>query len=296
MTKTGLVTVLYKSDDVLEGFFKSIAAQAYKDYILYLVDNSPNEISDDLIQKYLLQYPVSACRHIKSNGNIGVAAGNNTGIHHALKDGCTHVLLLNNDIETEENNVIGRLVSLCDEKGESMVVPKIFYYDTKKLWMAGGYMDNWRALGVHYGYGKADAPKYNVGQYISYAPTCFMIIAKEVFEKAGYMDERYFAYYDDTDFVLRATKAGFKLYYEPSVSILHKVSSSGGGDLSAFYIYYSNRNKIYFIRKNLRGFKRFFAISYTLTARLFFWLKFNKAQKKELVKGLKDGFKMQVTK
>lgn len=296
MTKTGLVTVLYKSDDVLEGFFKSIAAQAYKDYILYLVDNSPNEISDGLIQKYLQQYPVSACRHIKSNGNIGVAAGNNTGIHHALKDGCTHVLLLNNDIETEENNVIGRLVSLCGEKGERMVVPKIFYYDTKKLWMAGGYMDNWRALGVHYGYGKADAPKYNVGQYISYAPTCFMIIAKEVFEKVGYMDEKYFAYYDDTDFVLRATKAGFKLYYEPSVNILHKVSSSGGGDLSAFYIYYSNRNKIYFIRKNLRGFKRFFAISYTLTARLFFWLKFNKTQKKELVSGLKDGFKMQVTK
>jgi len=296
MTKTGLVTVLYKSDEVLEGFFKSIAAQAYKNYILYLIDNSPNGISDGLIQKYLLQYPVSACRHIKSDGNIGVAAGNNTGIHHALKDGCTHVLLLNNDIETKENNIVGRLASLCEEKGERMIVPKIFYYDTRKLWMAGGYMDNWRALGVHYGYGKADAPKYNVGRYISYAPTCFMIIAKEVFEKVGYMDEKYFAYYDDTDFVLRATRAGFKLYYEPSISILHKVSSSGGGDLSAFYIYYSNRNKIYFIRKNLRGFKRFFAISYTLVARLFFWLKFNKAQKKELVRGLKDGFKMQVTK
>lgn len=162
--------------------------------------------------------------------------------------------------------------------------------------MAGGYMDNWRALGVHCGYGKTDAPKYNVGKYISYAPTCFMMIAKEVFEKVGYMDEKYFAYYDDTDFVLRAKRAGFKLYYEPSVNILHKVSSSGGGDLSAFYIYYSNRNKIYFIRKNMKGFRRFFAIAYTRISRLFFWLKFNKAQKKELVRGLKDGFKMQITK
>jgi len=206
------------------------------------------------------------------------------------------VLLLNNDIETEMTDVVGQLVSLCEEKGEKMAVPKIFYYDTRKLWMAGGYMDRWRALGVHYGYGKADAPKYSVGKYISYAPTCFMIIAKEVFESVGYMDEKYFAYYDDTDFVLRATRAGFKLYYDPSASILHKVSSSGGGDLSAFYIYYSNRNKIYFIRKNLKGFKRFFAIWYTLTARFFFWLKFNRSQKKELVRGLKDGFKMQVIK
>ena len=295
MIKTGLVTVLYKSDSVLEGFFKSIAAQTYRNYILYLIDNSASEASYELIKKISEQYPVTACRHIKSDGNIGVAAGNNTGIHAALADGCTHVLLLNNDIEVEDSYAIDKLVSLCGQ-GESMIAPKIFYYDTRRLWMAGGYMDNWRALGVHYGYGKKDSPKYNVGKYISYAPTCFMIISKEIFEKVGLMDEKYFAYYDDTDFVLRATRAGFKLYYEPSVSILHKVSSSGGGDLSAFYIYYSNRNKIYFIRKNLKGFKRFFAISYTLTARIFFWLKFNKAQKRELVRGLKDGFKMQVTK
>lgn len=295
MSKTGLVTVLYKSDDVLEGFFKSIAAQAYKDYILYLIDNSASEASDELIKKISEQYPVTACRHIKSDGNIGVAAGNNTGIHAALADGCTHVLLLNNDIEVEDSYAIDKLVSLCGQ-GESMIVPKIFYYDTRRLWMAGGYMDKWRALGVHYGYGKTDAPKYNAGKHISYAPTCFMMIAKEVFEKVGYMDEKYFAYYDDTDFVLRATRAGFKVYYEPSVSILHKVSSSGGGDLSTFYIYYSNRNKIYFIRKNLKDFRRFFAIAYTRISRLFFWLKFNKAQKRELVRGLKDGFKMQVTK
>lgn len=295
MTKTGLVTVLYKSNNVLEGFFKSIAAQSYRDYTLYLVDNDAGETSDKLIEQYLQQYPVAACRHIKSGGNIGVAAGNNAGIHAALADGCSHVLLLNNDIEIEDSNAIGKLVSLC-EQGETMVVPKIFYYDTRRLWMAGGYMDKWRALGVHYGYGKEDAPKYSIAKHIGYAPTCFMIIAKEVFEKTGYMDEKYFAYYDDTDFVLRATRAGFKLYYEPSVSILHKVSSSGGGDNSPFYVFYSNRNKIYFIRKNFGGFQKFFAITYTLASRLVFWLKFSKANKKNLVRGLKDGFKMKVTK
>ena len=225
---------------------------------------------------------------------MGVAAGNNTGIQMALNDGCSHVLLLNNDIETEADDAIGKLVALCDEKKEVMVVPKIFYHDSRKLWMAGGYMNTWRALGIHYGYNKEDAPKYNIGKYISYAPTCFMIIAKEVFDKVGYMDEKYFAYYDDTDFVLRATRAGFKLYYEPSVNILHKVSSSGGGDHSAFYIYYSNRNKIYFIRKNLKGFKRFFALVYTRVARLFFRIKFNAAQRKELARGLKDGFEMKI--
>ena len=48
MGKIGLVTVLFKSDDVLDDFFASIARQTYKDHILYLVDNSPNDVSDTI--------------------------------------------------------------------------------------------------------------------------------------------------------------------------------------------------------------------------------------------------------
>ena len=154
-------------------------------------------------------------------------------------------------------------------------------------------MDKWRALGVHYGYNKPDSPEYNVAKYISYAPTCFMMIAKEVYDRIGYTDEQYFAYYDDTDFVWRATKAGFKLLYEPSLHILHKVSSSTGGN-SPFYVYYSNRNKIYFIRKNLRGVQRYFAFVYTFLSRIVFYLRFDKMRKEKMIKGLKDGFKMQI--
>ncbi len=292
MARIGLVTVLYNSNDVLEGFFKSISRQDYKEYILYLVDNSGNEETDRLIKTLSQQYPVTEYQHIKSPGNIGVAAGNNAGIKQAFLDGCSHVILLNNDIEMQQPHVFSTLVSLCTGKGEVMITPKIFYYDTRLLWMAGGYMDRWRGIGVHQGYKKADAIKYNKQKYISYAPTCFMIIARDVFDKIGYMDEKYFAYYDDTDFVLRANRAGFRLLYEPSVNILHKVSSSAGGSDSSFYVYYSNRNKIYFIRKNLSGIRRYFAIGYTLVSRVIFYLRFDKERKKKLVQGLKDGFKI----
>ena len=172
-----------------------------------------------------------------------------------------------------------------------MIVPKIYYHDEKKIWMAGGYMDRWRALGVHYGYNKKDEPKYNVAKHVTYSPTCFMLIKREVFDTTGIMDEKYFAYYDDTDFVLRATRLGYKIWYEPSLELLHKVSSSVGTN-STFYVYYSNRNKIYFIRKNFKGPQRYFALLYTLISRIAFWLGFDKARKQKLVQGLKDGFKM----
>ena len=289
---TGLVTVLYKSDDVLEGFLKTLSIQTYKDYKLYLIDNSENEGTDILLTNLLNRYPVSAYQHIKTGGNIGVAAGNNAGIKAAMSDNCADVILLNNDIESGQDFVFEKILSVAATKQEAIIVPKILYYDTRKVWTAGGYMDNWRALGVHYdGYDENDQ-KSNIAKHITYAPTCFMYIKKEVFDHIGIMDEKYFAYYDDTDFVYRACQHGYKLYYEPSVTILHKVSSSSGGDNSLFYIYYSNRNKVYFIRKNYKGIRKLIALCYTLLSRTFFYLRFDKERRFRLLQGIKDGFKM----
>jgi GT2 family glycosyltransferase len=293
MAKLGLVTVLYKSDEVLAGFFKSIARQSHKDYILYLVDNSVSDATDAIIAQCLSNYPITDCRHLKSSGNLGVAEGNNIGIRASLADGCSHVLLLNNDIEFEQDNVFSAMISLTAERGEHLIVPKIFYYGEDKLWMAGGYIDKWRGLGVHYGYNKKDGPAFNVAKHCTYSPTCFMLITKEVFDKIGIMDAKYFAYYDDVDFVFRAFDAGYKVYYEPAISILHKVSSSTGTN-SPFYVYYSNRNKVYFIRKNFKGFFRYFSLLYTLLSRVIFYIRFDKERRKKLVSGLKDGFRLKI--
>ncbi len=292
MARIGLVTVLFKSDYVLPDFFKSIAKQTHKDYILYLVDNSPAPLSDKIIKGCLAENIITQYRHIKNTENIGVAEGNNIGIRQALTDDCSHIILLNNDIELEQDFVFSNMLALC-EKGEKIIIPKIFYYDTRKLWMAGGTMNKWRALGIHYGDGKADAPEYNVAQYITYAPTCFMMIESSVFKNIGFMDAKYFAYYDDTDFVFRACKYGYKMYYQPALTVLHKVSSSTGSN-PTFYIYYSNRNKIYFIRKNLKGVVKYFAICFTLLTRIFYYLRFDRERRSKLVQGLQDGFRIPV--
>lgn len=286
MATIGLVTVLFKSDEVLAGFFQSVSKQTHKDYILYLVDNSVNEQSNQVIAECLATYPVTNCKHIKNTDNVGVAKGNNIGIEAALNDGCTHILILNNDIEIEQETAFASQLKLM-EQGEKIVVPKIYYPD-RTIWMAGGEMVKWRALGTHNGYNKADDEQYNIPKYITYAPTCYMLVDAAVFGKVGMMDEKYFAYYDDTDFVFRACASGYQLYYDPSVTIIHKVSHSSGGD-SSFYIYYSNRNKLYFIRKNFSGFLKHFAIGYTFFTRIFYWLRFNKDQRKKLVQALKDG-------
>jgi GT2 family glycosyltransferase len=274
----------------LEDFFASISRQTHKEYILYLVDNSPGERSDIVIQRCLEKYPVSNYLHIKNTENKGVAAGNNTGIKKAMEDQCTHVLLLNNDIVIEQDDVFQKLIQLAGK--ENIITPKILFYDNRKIWTAGGYIDKFRGLGVGYGMGKDDEAKYNVSKYVTSESTCFMLINVDVFAVVGVMDENYFLYVDDTDFVYRATQKGYKVLYAPSIVILHKVSHSTGGTQTPFYVYYGNRNKIYFIRKNFKGINKFISLSYVLLSRVYFYFKFDRPKRKMLMKGVRDGFKL----
>jgi hypothetical protein len=86
-----------------------------------------------------------------------------------------------------------------------------------------------------------------------------MLIRREVFERIGFLDDKYFAYFEDTDFCYRAKQSGISLFYIPSAHLLHKVSSLTGSD-SDFSIHYSVRNHVYYILKNLPGWQRLFYI------------------------------------
>jgi hypothetical protein len=292
MAKIGLVTVLYKSDDVLEGFYKSLSVQGFKDYRLYIIDNSPSDETDKLLAALHDEYFIPAYTHVKNISNNGVAKGNNQGIELALKDNCDYVLLLNNDIEFNKITLLSEIVELAEEKQENIVIPKIFYYNTRTLWMAGGHMHNYKATVSHIGVDEKDGSKFNNSGYFTYAPTCFMLISKEVFNKIGVMDEKYFVYYDDTDFIKRAYKSGFKIFYMPNLEVFHKVSSSTGGGETLFSIYYLNRNRIYFIRKNLSFPQRQISTIYTLVTRAMLLFKYKKAERTKLIQAVIDGYKI----
>jgi hypothetical protein len=72
-----------------------------------------------------------------------------------------------------------------------------------------------------------------------------------VFDDVGLMDEKYFVYWDDTDFCLRALRRGVPMFLLPELVLLHKVSSLTGGEESDFAIKYGVRNRLYYVRKHL---------------------------------------------
>jgi|WetSurMetagenome_2_1015567.scaffolds.fasta_scaffold24955_4 GT2 family glycosyltransferase len=249
--KIGIVTVTYNSKRVLDKFLLSLGAQTYKNFVLYAVDSG----SQDSSVEQLNAWNDERLRIIPNVDNIGIAAGDNQGIRAALADGCDYVLLLNNDIEFEPET-LAILVTEQNALDCDLLVPKIFLDDRIHIWSAGGTFSILKGyFGSLTGLGEMDRGQYDKLKRIYYAPGCCILIRSIVFETVGMIDEKYFVYYEDADFLFRVWRLGLTMFYTPRARIFHKASTLTGGIQSAFSIRYCARGHVYFMLKNL-GFAR----------------------------------------
>lgn len=246
--KIGAVTVTYNSAQVIDGFMASILCQTHSNFILYIVDN----ISSDQTLERVAQHKDPRVSVIRNQKNVGIAEANNQGTKAAIDAGCEAVLFVNNDTEFEPF-LLEKLAAGMNEHMADMIAPKILFYDGQQvIWSAGGGFSPLKGYaGYHYGLGEIDRGQFDATRRVDHAPACCLLVRKEVFAKIGFMDGRYFVYHDDTDFCYRAKRAGLKLIYLPSASLLHKASSLTGGPESDFSVRYRTRNQIYFMLKHL---------------------------------------------
>jgi GT2 family glycosyltransferase len=265
--KIGIVTVTYGSGEVLPDFLKSLDQQTYRNCVLISIDNA----SKDSTVEQLYAYKQFEHLVIANENNLGVAAGNNQGIRAALAAGCEYVLLLNNDVVFGPT-LFQKLLAGLSEYQCQMCMPLIYYYDRPNvIWAAGGYYQSWygyRCLLI--GDGEQDHGQYSTPRCVEHAPTCCVLIKREVFAKVGLMDERYFVYHDDTDFMLRALKAGQRIYCLPQSKLLHKVSSLSGAG-SDFQVRYGTRNRAFMLVKFLG---KVLSAPYVLAYRICYTLRF----------------------
>ena len=255
MDKIGLVTITFNSANVLQPFLDCVWSQSHENLLLYVVDNA----SDDATRSILKNESDTRLRVVNNDINFGVAKANNQGIEKALAEGCDQVLIINNDVEFE-STLIEKLIKVQKEIGCSLVSTKIMYYNNPDhIWYSGSWFIKKKGyLPLHRGMKELDEGQYDEIVEVEYAPTCCLLVKKQVFEDIGIMNEDYFVYFDDTDFSYRVWKDGrHKMIYFPFVEFYHKVGSltesfnkevtkTYRGD---FFIKQNTRNHIYFLKQ-----------------------------------------------
>jgi len=215
---------------------------------IYIVDNG----STDESVNHLRQLPGITLLELPSN--IGFAAGVNFGIDHALCNGCEYVLLLNNDTIVFPD-FLRQLLQIFETSATAgLVSPKIHYQDRPdRLFFAGGKFRKPRIIGELIGMGEIDEGQYDQARVVDFAVGTCLLLSRTAIEQIGYLDKRFFAYYEDIDYSIRATQAGFSVWYQPASVILHRVSHSTEGN-PQFRIFLEAQSRILFFSKYIRGF------------------------------------------
>ena len=102
-----------------------------------------------------------------------------------------------------------------------------------------------------------------------------MIPARAVHD-VGLLDDAYFLYFEDADYLERAAAAGYEVWHVPEAAVLHRESQATGGRRSPLAMYYFIRNRHYFVRKFRCGTLTYGAfVAYSaadVAARVVWWL------------------------
>ena len=228
-----------------------------EDMEVIVVDNGSIKNEASILQN---RYPHITA--IRSNQNLGFAGGNNLGIKTAKGK---YLYLINNDTVFKDFNPQVLIKRLKSSQKIGMVCPKIrFAWDDNPIQFAGytplsPITIRNRAIG----FGEEDKGQYDMPHQTPYAHGAAMMLKREVVDKAGLMPECYYLYYEELDWSMMLTRAGYEIWYDPASTIYHKESRSTGQN-SPLRTYYITRNRLLLVKRNWSGFSKYISYCYLI--------------------------------
>jgi GT2 family glycosyltransferase len=244
--KVAVVVLAWNGKRLTMECLDSLQSLRYPNASLILVDNASTDgTAPEAKTRYGGRVLV-----VENSENLGFSRGNNVGIRKALDEGADFVLLLNNDTVVDPD-LVDRLVEvIAGSERIGIVGPKIFYASPPdRIWFAGGRIFLARGVSKHIGIRERDTGRYDSVRDVDYVTGCALLARREVFEKIGYLDPVYPAYYEDADLCMRARRAGFRVVYAPAGKVWHKISASTGGELGRAKISRKLKSSAIFFRR-----------------------------------------------
>lgn len=248
-----LVSVVIVSKDRQKDLISCVDSflnSSYKKIEIIVLDNgSRPPLATWFLKKY------KNVKLITSEFNIGASGGRNLGFKNSTGD---YILFIDDDAYADKD-MVSNLVSIFEKNPKAGIVQPLVYDRDKKQMLQGGGHDINLTTGRIWASGVKEKDE---GQYdgLREVPMCGCVwmVKREVFKKIGEYDEDYFIPYEDSDFSIRARKAGFKLYCFSDAKTYHRGHKSTFvhpwiellGITSPERAYRIARNKMIFMRKH----------------------------------------------
>lgn len=229
-----------------------IVDNASKDASVSTIDDWCKEVVKDDYQGII---PASMIEDVKINKwitlctskeNNGFAAGNNIGIRLAIsQDDCQALFILNNDTEVPDDVVKKFRKHLVANPCAGIFSLKLINYFDENIVQFNNQMHLCKPLARV----TAKEPDIKGGRQPDFYSGAAFFVTRDFVEKAGGMDERYFLFYEELDWVMAARKYGFTIQYMDNVVVKYKCSVATGRK-PAFLQFCYTRSSLLFTQKH----------------------------------------------
>jgi len=260
MYKLSVIIVNYNSKYYLNNCIRSIIDHTHKlHYEIIVVDNASSDGSVYDIQN---NYP--GIKIIENKANLGFGKASNIGMKNATGE---NIVLVNNDVVL----INDALSKMADFMGSNIMIGaltcKIYEKDGKAI------QTNCRAFPAPLDtiFGRSSLMTklfpnnsrskknllydwdYDSVREIDWASGAILMVKKEVIKKIGMLDEKYFMFWEDTDWCKRMKDAGWRIFFLPDAKVIHYAGSGGGARsiwLKLYIMYQMHRSAYYYFRKH----------------------------------------------
>ena len=222
-----------------------------------MVDNASTQNEANIISE---KYP--HVKVIRSPRNLGFAGGNNLGIKEAKGK---YILLINNDTYFKEFKIDTLIERLGASDKIGIICPKLrFAWDSNPIQFAGYTpLSKITVRNQAIGFGEEDHGQYNTAHPTPYAHGAAMLIKREAIDTVGLMPECFFLYYEELDWSMMFTRAGYEIWYDPACTVYHKESQATGQN-SPLRTYYITRNRLLLVKRNFKGIGKYLSYIYLI--------------------------------
>jgi GT2 family glycosyltransferase len=195
----------------------SLAASTWPALDLIVLDN---QSSDGSVEAIRAAHP--SVTVVPLTSNRGYAGNNNVGIDLAMARGADWVFVLNEDTIVDPR-CIEQLVRYGEQQPQAGVLgPLVLHHDEPTvIQSAGGWFDaRWQA--GHLGQNEEDRGQFAGPRAVDWISGCGILVRREVIAAVGAIDERFFYYWEETEWCLRARRAGWTIALVPAARLWHK--------------------------------------------------------------------------
>ncbi len=222
----------------------SLAALEYPRHEVLLLDNASTDGSVDAVRA---QFP--AVRILALTDNRGYAGNNNVGIEAAMAMGAEWILVLNEDTVLAPTCLNELMQAVAEDERVGVLGPMVYHHDEPGvIQSAGGILDG-RWTSVHAGQNEDDTGQFAAPRRVDWVSGCAIMVRRQAIQQVGALDDRFFYYWEETEWCLRIAGAGWFIVQVPAAKLWHK-GVTRDYQPGPSVAYYNTRNRLLMMSKH----------------------------------------------